>query len=459
MSILTEIGSRFRNFLLEPLLDENYNQRIKYTRVRRQYRMGAQKNQLVVKPGHADDNLILNFIGLAVDRSISMLFGNGIDFDLPGDGDDTPEQVFIDDMWEKNRKSIFLHKSALYACENGTGYIKIIPDWYDPEKSNKLLPKLVNIDPSWVEIVTAPEDQDEVISYVIQFNIKDEAGRDVARKQEHNRIDTETSTYWEIVDYKASSETNGRWVEINRQQWPYVFPAIVHWQNLPSTDGVYGEPDITQDSMLLQDKINFVASNINKIIRYHAHPKTWGRGVGQMQKQSWGPDEMVVYSDPNATVQNLEMQSDLTSSEAFLQVLRQSFMDITRTVDITNIQDKVGALTNFGLRVLYQDALAKLGTKRELYGEALKEVNARCLEIVGMKNDPGEIIWPDPLPENGTETTKAMESDLNMGIVSKQTIATLRGYDWEQEQDRKSQEEADEGDVGTKIIENFMKGQ
>jgi hypothetical protein len=57
--------------------------------------------------------------------------------------------------------------------------------------------------------------------------------------------------------------------------------------------------------------------------------------------------------------------------------LKQGMMDITQTVDITSLQDKIGALTNFGLKVLYQDALAKLGVKRELYGDALLETVRR----------------------------------------------------------------------------------
>ena len=66
---------------------------------------------------------------------------------------------------------------------------------------------------------------------------------------------------------------------------------------------------------------------------------------------------MVTTSDPNALIQNLEMQSDLNSSLNFIRYLRQALFDVSRAVDIDSMADKLGSLTNFGLRVLYQDAL------------------------------------------------------------------------------------------------------
>ena len=63
-------------------------------------------------------------------------------------------------------------------------------------------------------------------------------------------------------------------------------------------------------------------------------------------------------------IYNVEMQSDLASSQTYLMTVRQGLFDITRTVDISSMNDKLGALTNFGLRVLYQDSLSKNETKK-----------------------------------------------------------------------------------------------
>ena len=49
------------------------------------YFEGVQKKPLKTKPGQADDNLIINWVGLAVNRSTSMLMGGGVTFTVPND--------------------------------------------------------------------------------------------------------------------------------------------------------------------------------------------------------------------------------------------------------------------------------------------------------------------------------------------------------------------------------------
>jgi len=153
------------------------------------------------------------------------------------------------------------------------------------------------------------------------------------------------------------------------------------------------------------------------------------------------------------------MQSDLASSQNFFLSMRQALFDITRTVDIDSIADKLGALTNFGLKVLYQDALSKIHSKRELYGDALIVLNSRLLEMNGMDNDAGEIIWPEVLPENGKELSEEIKLDMEMGLVDKQTASTIKGYDWEQVQERLATESQQTEDIGTSILKAFNRGQ
>jgi len=209
---------------------------------------------------------------------------------------------------------------------------------------------------------------------------------------------------------------------------------------------------------MMQDRLNFIASNISKIIRYHAHPRTYTMGAGAMSKETWGPDQIVQFGNADGKIANLEMQSDLASSQNFFLTIRQALFDITRTVDIDSVADKLGALTNFGLKVLYNDALAKVNSKRELYGDALLDLNSRLLEMNGMDNDPGEIVWPDVLPVNGMELSSELQQDLGMGILDKQSAALIKGYDWEQVQERLGEEGEENNDVGTAILNAFNRG-
>ena len=445
------VMDNFRNWLLEPLLGREAVERASLSAVKRDYRRGLHKAPIKT----ADDAIVVNFIGLLVDRSVAMLFGKEPQFDLPGEADD-PEQVYIDEIWQANHKMQILKRAAVYGAETGTCYVKILPDGA-VNKAGKLIPRLVVLDPATVTMDALPEDIDTIYRYTIGYSITDPVtGKDKTIKQvtEH---DVETG-YWTITD--SVSVNGGKWEVTNVQTWEYEFAPIVHWHNLPDVGSVYGRPDITDDLIDLQDKINFVSSNTAKIIKYHAYPKTWARGFTNTARVQWGVDDMVTTSDPNALIQNLEMQSDLSSSLSFIRYLRQALFDVSRAVDIDSMADKLGSLTNFGLRVLYQDALSKLEEKRGLYGEAIVEINHRLLELADAPDtDGGEVVWEEVMPANEVETSQALRTDLELGLVSKQTAAGLRGYVWEDEEERIKGDQTSADNIGAALLRAFGQGE
>ena len=445
------VMDNFRNWLLEPLIGRELVAKATESSLKRDYRRGIHKAPIK----SADDAIIVNFIGLLVDRSVAMLFGREPEFNLPGESD-APEQVYIDAVWNANKKMQLLKRAAVYGAETGTCYMKILPDGA-LTKDGRAIPRLVVLDPATVTMDALPEDIDTIIRYTIAYTITDPiTGKDKTTKQvfEH---DVETG-YWNIT--YSESINGGKWAVTNEQVWEWDFAPIVHWHNLPDVGSVYGRPDITDDLIDLQDKINFVSSNTAKIIKYHAYPKTWGRGFANVSKVQWGVDDMLMSNDPNALVQNVEMQSDLSSSLSFIRYLRQALFDVSRAVDIDSLSDKLGSLTNFGLRVLYQDALGKLEEKRGLYAEAIVEINHRLLELAGAGDtDGGEVEWPDVMPENENEIAMAVKSDLELGLVSKQTAAGLRGYTWADEEARMSDEKVAADNVGAALLRAFGQGE
>jgi len=445
------VMDNFRNWLLEPLLGRETVERVNASSLRRDYRRGQHKAPIK----SADDAIIVNFIGLLVDRSVAMLFGQEPSFDLPGESD-APSQQYIDAVWRANRKMQLLKRAAVYGAESGTCYVKILPDGA-VTKDGKIVPQLVVLDPANVTMDALPEDIDTIFRYTIAYAIEDpvtKKGKAIKQVIEH---DAETG-YWTITD--SVSINGAKWEDTNEQVWEWDFAPIVHWFNLPEVGSVYGRPDITNDLIDLQDKINFVSSNTAKIIKYHAYPKTWARGFSNTTKVQWGVDDMVTTSDPNALIQNLEMQSDLSSSLNFIRYLRQALFDTSRAVDIDSMADKLGTLTNFGLRVLYQDALSKLEEKRGLYGEAIVEINHRLLALAGAPdNDGGEVVWPDVMPVNEDEASTAIRRDLELGLVSKQTASGLRGYTWKDEEERIASEKAAGDNIGAALLRAFGRGE
>jgi hypothetical protein len=265
---------------------------------------------------------------------------------------------------------------------------------------------------------------------------------------------------WTVTNYIKSRDTGDKYAVMNEAEWPYSFPPYHHWQNLRNPLGVFGEPDVDIDALVLNDKENMVAGNTLKIIMMQAHPTKYTIGASLPDDVDMGPDAIWQFNSENVKVGVLEGANDLASSQKFLETLRQIMFSSTRTVDISSMADKVGALTNFGLRVLFMDEMNKCRTKRQLTGAGFVELNRRALILAGYPEevDGGEPLWSDPLPINGTEQAQEIQTDLGAGIVDKQTASETRGYDWETVKERLDEEQQGEDDLGGRLIRNFEQG-
>lgn len=393
------------------------------------YYKGDHRAQLKTKPGQPDDNITMNFVGLAVDRSVSRLFRGGVEF-IPPEGADKQKE-YLDAVWDLNKKEIILYQVGLHGAVYGTPYIKISPDSLIDPYTEELYPRLIPIDPEIIRVKVSPQDMNEVEAYIIEYSfVRD--GQTVNYREITRHADNEDYTEevgerdtWIVETFEQVG--GGMWQLINKVEWAYNFPPIHHWKNLPSLKSCYGDSDI-DDAINVQDKSNFVTSNTGKIIKHYAHPPTIGTGFAVKDMTQLENSVGTFYAIPNtdAKVYNVEMESDLVSSRAFGLDLRQAIFDIAREVDITSIADKIGVLTNFGLRVLYGDAIDKNDTKRQLYGAAIKEINRRLLVLKGWEKEqsnPGALQWGEALIVNVIEEMTADEKAINLGVVDIETVA------------------------------------
>jgi len=434
----------------------DYQNRLKEITELIAYYYGQHKRPLKLQAGK-DYNVISNHIKTIVDRSVSSLVGQEVTFDLPGEGD-SPEQQFIDGVWKANKKQILLHDVAQFGTIYGTEFIKIVPRGI-VDNTGTITYRLVALNPLNVIIVTANDDIDNVLAYVYRWNEGDTHRREVTEK-------TELGT-WTVVTQEM--DRAGKWQNVAPPiAWPYPFAPIVHGKNLPNAGNVYGYSDI-EGIIELQDRYNEGQSNENKILALQAFAQKyvvngkWPRAKDEFGNEyiDVGPDKALEIKGDgvtNASVGLLEPAGDMTASQAFLNSVRRDMFEIAATVDSETVKDKVGTLTNFGLRVLFKNELAKNNTKQLLYGEFLLDVNLRLLVLEGMNPDSGDVIFGDPLPEDTKEVIENLTAENALGITSKQTIAKELGRDWEVEQERLAQEKQTSDNVGANAIRNFLAG-
>lgn len=406
------------------------------------YYEGQHKKPLKVKAGQPDDNVILNVCRKTIEQAVALLFGEPPGFEVGDEGTDEALAA----LWAANDLPIFLHNLGLQGALTGHVFVKLVPVGGSvgdrPQQQSGV--RLVLLNPRTVTVWWRPDDMEQVVAYSVAW----EAG-DVSYRQDM----VAEGGSWLVRDLVR--ERGRKWELSGEVRWGFPWPPIVEWQNLPDPEEYYGDPDLVRPE--LNDALNFLASNTMRILKFHAHPKTVATGMQAKDVQETGVDGFWSVPNPEARIQNLEMQSDLGSSLAFLQMLQGWFFSEHRAVDMQSFSKDMGNITNFGLRTLYKDALDKLASKRALYGQGLADIGERMLALMGVAASP-EIVWPDPLPFNDAEEIQGLQAEMALGILSKQTASGLRGRDWELEQERMADEAAGEDDIGTRLLAAFERG-
>jgi hypothetical protein len=463
-------------------LDENWK-----------YYDGEHKKHIKVEfeENAIDDNVIINLCATLVDRTNSRLFGDPIrgemlTFDIeskdevkegkialheqgpgeePSKADDEKEreaQAFLQDIWDRS--------GGLNAVYNDVGVFGAVTGHF----AFKIMveeegPRAVVLDPKFLNVLTVPDDKAKIRAYKIEY-------KTMARDPKDNRI--KNSRFRQVVLHGVYFGLDDTWyaqdfMNFNRMDatqkpewipwsevdaWDYC--PIVEGQNLPHARDFWGMSDL-QNVKSLNDEVNFLMSNVNRIVRYHSHPRTIGIGVepDTIQETSVESFWAIPTTPDQAKIFNLEMESNLEAVYDFFDIIREAFWTIGREADPAVFKEKIGNVTNFGLRVLYLDALNKLGQKRQTYGKAFQTLGEKLLGLAESDYEKLTIVpqWNDPLPSDPRELVETMMMEMDMGILSKETAAIARGRNWNEEQKRLKKDEEEAG-LGQKFLQ-MLKGQ
>lgn len=279
---------------------------------------GDLPKPLKVADGQPDDNVRSNRCAPIVDKGTSFLFGQVLKIEATDEATDTsepstppvitpptepghapkvkklakpkpsPTQDFLDGLWgDDDDKMTLLSQMAINGGVCGQVFVKLIP----PLTGMKY-PRIVVLDPSLVRMVTSPDDVSLVLAYIIEYPV----GGDMQKRQIIARIDPDGDALavgaddidetWTITTYTRKGSF-GNWIQVGSvEDWPYRFAPIFTNQNLPNPNEAWGVPDLSDDIIAMNSNLNFIQSNTSRIIKFHAHPKTWAKGVDS-HKSTW----------------------------------------------------------------------------------------------------------------------------------------------------------------------------
>jgi len=398
---------------------------------------------LKVRPGAPNDNVIINLCSGVVDKSVAYLFGKSVTFNMDDESTRSPHEKILDKVWHRNYKDATLQKIATNGGVCGQAFVK-----FRIESDNV---RLIVVDPYNVTVQTAHDDFMLVNAYIIQWSspVDPKTQKVTHFRQTITRIpvvewalEDGTPVYepqrWSIHDeyaevFTGTQPTDGDWVSVGSELWEYEFPPIMEVQNLPAPNDYWGKSDIEPDVISLNEAINRSASNINKIIRNHAHPKTYTIGLegDQAKRLLIDADGMLhIPGDPSQVkLDNLEMNSDLASSLNFYKTLREAMYEVSLTPEIASGKAKeVSYLSAMAMQILYGPMIEKTNAKQMTYGPFLEELNRRILIIMGVENpDPVMVVWPITFPRDVQVEVATAVNKLNIGFSSDTLISELGG--------------------------------
>lgn len=384
------------------------------------YNEGKQRKWLIQEADDpVDDNITINVTKQTVDRTLSFLFPDMPILQLDPNGT-SPTEIWLNAAFRYNGGAFFLsslgHKGAL----SGHNYVKVLPPVDGSE-----FPRMVSMNPVVPITFWRADDPGIIVWHELRWTVG---------KQEMLQDYINMSDHWIISQWQRATG-RGAWSRMREDiVWDNTIPPIIAWPHMPDPDSYYGKGEISDNSIMLNDSINRVASDIGKILRYHASPRTIAIGVTSAEIKQSGISKLWTIQNENAKVINLEMQSDLASSTAFLQFLNDMFLAQARVVIMRGTVKDFQRVTNTGIRAVFLDMIAKNELLRWTYGTGLQNI-AQAVLVLGNKTvgQKPTITWTDPLPSDELEEVNKLDIEQRNGWISPESASKLLGHEWETE--------------------------
>lgn len=412
---------------------------------------------LKISPNQPDDNAIVNKMRTIVEKGVSFLFGPELGIEATDETTSTsssapsPAQDFVEGLWgDTDQKMTLLSKVATNGGLFGQTFVKLIP-----AQSTMKYPRLVNLNPCNIRIVTDPEDCDLHIAYIIEYP----SANDWQKKQIIARVDPDgladiTGQYdlddrWTIANYVRKGQDSA-WIQAGSPvEWPYPFAPIFTCQNTPRPNDSWGDPDLTENLIHQNKVLNFLLSNLIRIAKFHAHPVTYATGLSATQIQL-AIDDLICLPSPESKIEKLAAMENFSG---MLQIIANIMSNIdesshTPGVALGRLTDlPKGTISGVALQLLFQPLIERTTQKRRLYGSMIRDITRAAMVIAGVipleqyEDYAIDLRWANLLPID--DLAAAQTAQLLQAIgVSQSTLMQELGYDPDSESDKTDQENA-----------------
>jgi Phage portal protein, SPP1 Gp6-like len=403
---------------------------------------GELPDPMKVARDQPNDNVKANRCAPIADKGSSFLFGQVLKIECE-------DQILLDSFWgDDDDKMTTLVKLSMNGAACGQVFVKLVPS-----QETGIPPRIVVIDPSLFRIITLPDDCDTIVAYIIEYPLSSS----MQKKQIIARVNTaldvnniseeDIEDTWNITNYTRQGD-KGYWTQSGAVEvWPYPFPPIFSCQNLPNPNEPWGIPDLSSDLIEMNKVLNFILSNIARVVKYHGHPVTWASGVGSAPL-NMSPENMIVFQSDSAKIEKIAAMENFTGMLSVVADLRSDMDEQSRVpaVALGRLVDlPKGNISGVALALLFQPLIEKTVLKQRLYGRLIREVSRAALVLMGTVSVEEyatyqiDIHWQNLLPVDDLAAAQTAMLLSQLG-VSQQTLLQQLGYNPDDESE-KSQEE------------------
>ena len=341
----------------------------------------------------------------------------------------------------------------------GQPFLKLIP----AQKGMKY-PRIVNLDPRLVRIVTSPEDCDLHVAYIIEYP----GPGSFQKRQIISRVDPDNSAptigeedmndTWTISNYVRMDQGGSWYLSGTPDPWDYPFAPIFTCQNLPNPNEAWGTPDLTPDLIQMNEALNFLLSTLARIAYFHGHPKQFVSGV-QAAQLAVGIGDILCLPSPDSKFGKLDAMTDFNGLLSFIEDLRSSMDEQSRipAVALGRLKDIVkGTVSGITMKLMFQPLVEKTTLKRRSYGKLVRQTTIAALIVAGIlpieayEDYQVTLRWNGLLPIDDLNAAQTAVLLQQLGISSHTLISDL-GFNPEAEAKKNAEEDA-------KKLTNYSQG-
>lgn len=390
-----------------------------------------------------------NYCRPFVNKFVSFELGNGFITEIDqhtlekypnyGDAHQKTHLSFINDVWKYSKKDLLCIELGQSKAVTGDGWLQV--KYYSPDEIDDPFSEypngMIKVSVIPTNVVFAeydPYDKDIITKVTIAYPIDKPVQKGLLNK----KTVLEKVIYKQVWTKDRIIVTEGGEETLNIPNKYKVIP-FVQIKNFPLVGCTEGIGDL-EDLIPLNTELNLKESDVSEIIDYHSAPVTvvFGAKVSQLEK---GANKVWGGLPKDAKVQNLELQGDLQASMNYIREVKEAMNDIGGVPKgalggeqaISNTSGVALQFVNMPLieRTKIKRASTKIGLEKTNKLILLIGVREGLISIPqGMSNKEfydNEVKLPDNLPKDELIELQKLESELRMGIESKENAMKRTG--------------------------------